>query len=123
MADTDVGKDAKAVFGHQINDDDSFNHNPSVMSNFNKQSDQSSEDFLTQSVKTLHGSTILDNAFGSLYPIPQSIKSLQIFVFKSVINNLPNRIFHNAGDLSIWFDEFLAHALLIIMHDFFCRTT
>ena len=54
---------AKAVLGHQLNDDgdDSFNQNPSMMSNFNKQSDQSSEDFLSRNVKTLHGSTISEH--------------------------------------------------------------
>jgi hypothetical protein len=115
-----TASNSKAALGHQINDDDddSFNNNPSVMSNFNKQSDQSSEDCLPRNVKTLRGSTILDHAYGPLYSIPQLIKCLQISVFQSGMDNLSNRIFRNAGDVPLWFDEFLAHALLINMHFF-----
>ena len=83
------------------------------MSNFKKQYDPSSDDFLLRNIKTFHGSAILDHAYGPLYPIPQSIKSLQISVFQSGINNLSNRTFRSAGDISIWFDEFLAQAFLI----------
>ena len=86
------------------------------MSNFNKQSDPSSDDFSLRNVKTFHGSAILDHAYGPVHPIPQSIKSLQISVFQSGINNLSNRTFRSAGDISIWFDEFLAQAFLINMY-------
>ena len=65
---------AKAVLGRQLDDDDdeSFSSNPTA---FNKDSELSSKEIQP---KTLHGSTILDHPFGPLYPIPPSIKSLQI---------------------------------------------
>ena len=106
---------AKAVHGRQLDDDDeeSFSSNPTA---FTKDSELSSKELQP---KILHGSTILDHPFGPLYPIPPSIKSLQISVFQTGITNISNRIFRNAGDISIWFDEFLAQALLINMHEYF----
>ena len=101
---------SKAAHGRQLDDDNEDSFNPTA---FTKQSDLSSDDFQP---KTLHASTILDHKYGPLYPFPQSIKSLQISLFQSGITNISNRIFRNAEDISIWFDEFLAQALLINMH-------
>jgi len=68
---------------------------------------------------TIQGSTILHHEFGLLYPIPQSLQSPQLVAFQHGLSLMTNRIFINASDMSQWFDEFMAQASLINMHEFF----
>ena len=71
------------------------------------------------SASTLKDSVILQHSHGYLYPVPHSVRSPEIAAYQSSLQGLSTRIFHNAADISLWFDEFLAQALLINMHEFF----
>jgi hypothetical protein len=62
---------------------------------------------------------VLNHSFGLLYPVPASIKSPQIAIFQTGLLSLSTCIFRAVSDISQWFDDFLAQALLINMHEYF----
>jgi hypothetical protein len=64
-------------------------------------------------------SIILEHNFGDLYPIPSSLKSPQISIYQSGLASLATSIFHKESDFVSWFDDFLAQALLVNMHEYF----
>jgi hypothetical protein len=106
---------------HQV---DSDNDDTISLSNDKDQSVKMSQ--VNPSYKQTHpapitktGSNILDHQYGFLYPIPQSIKSLQIASFQNGIQSLSNQIFHSPTIMSRWFEEFISQALLINMHEYF----
>ena len=72
-----------------------------------------------QYASTLKDSVIIQHTYGYLYPVPHSVRSPEISAYQTSLQGLSTRIFHNAADISLWFDEFLAQALLINMHEFF----
>ena len=63
------------------------------------------------SSSTLNDSVILQHTYGYLYPVPQTDRSPEISAYQSSLQGLSTRVFHNAADISLWFDEFLAQAL------------
>ena len=68
---------------------------------------------------TKTGSNILDHQYGSLYPVPQSIKSLQITSYQTGLQTLSNQIFTSPTIMSRWYEDFMSQALLINMHEYF----
>ena len=72
-----------------------------------------------QTASTLKDSVIIHNNFGHLYPVPHSVRSPEISAHQTSLQGLSTRTFHNAADISLWFEEFLAQALLINMHEYF----
>ena len=64
-------------------------------------------------------SFIIKQNFGSLYPIPQSTKSPQIAAYQTSLQPFSNRIFNNATTLALWYEDLMAQALLINMHEYF----
>jgi len=70
---------------------------------------------------TLKDSVILQHSYGYLYPIPHSVRSPEISTYQTGLQSLSTRTFNNAADMSLWFEEFLAQALLINMHEFFAE--
>ena len=71
------------------------------------------------SASTLKDSVLLQHTYGYLYPAPHSFRSPEITAYQSSLQGLSTRVFYNAADISLWFEEFLAQALLINMHEFF----
>jgi len=72
-----------------------------------------------QPASNLKDSVIIQHSFGYLYPIPHSVRSPEISTYQTGLQSLSTRTFNNAADISLWFEEFLAQALLINMHEFF----
>ena len=68
---------------------------------------------------TMGESFIIKHNFGPLYPIPQSTKSPQIATYQTNLQQFSNRIFHNATSLAQWYEDLMAQALLINMHEYF----
>ena len=64
-------------------------------------------------------SLIIKHNFGPLYPIPQSTKSSQISAYQSGLQQCSTRIVHNATALAKWYEDVMAQALLINMHEYF----
>ena len=67
----------------------------------------------------LSESVILQHSHGYLYPVPHTVRSPEISAYQSGLQGLSTRDFHYAGDISLWFEEFLAQALLINMYEYF----
>ena len=72
-----------------------------------------------QTASNLKDSVIIQHNFGYLYPVPHSVRSTEISAYQTSLQGLSTRTFHNAADISVWFEEFLAQALLINMHEYF----
>jgi hypothetical protein len=68
---------------------------------------------------TLGESFIIKHNFGPLYPIPQSTQSPQIAAYQTGLQQFSSRIFHNATALAQWYEDLMAQALLINMHEYF----
>ena len=64
-------------------------------------------------------SFIIKHNIGPLYPIPQSTKSPQISSYQSGLQQCSTRIFHKATALAQWYEDLIAQALLINMHEYF----